>query len=575
MIIRHNISALNLNNNLSLNRSSQAKALEKLSSGLRINRAGDDAAGLSISEKMRTAIRGLSMSQKNVQDGISLIQVAEGGLNEVHGCLQRVNELLTQSSNGTYQDSDRGNIQDEIDSLLKEIDHISQGTKFNNIALLDGSCSGGTISIAEKNKFISWLNGTWLNDAGTKVTGATGWTFAAGTKLDVEFKKVSGSSAVASMSGYWGGTDFKLTINTDYLQNGIVYNGTDGPDCGGIPADRLITHEMTHGLMFANTNSSSQPPFWVIEGLAEAVHGASDIRYQLQEKGFDTTFANVAADIASFDFANSSGDNKSYSVGYLATSYVFTQMGGANFKAAMGELKTGGKTFEQAILDNGGTSLSQMTSDFKSQAATAIGTSSAAFDTFLKTKCGIDLTDGKADPLVGGDATSSDVVPNGGTAVAPIGTVTNVAINGVNVSVNWAAGSSAASDGVIFQVGDTSTQTVTLSIDEMTTTALGVDKISAKTQTDAQKSIKMCKDAINAVSASRSNLGAFQNRLEHTMANLQMTEENTVSSESRIRDTDMANQMMNLVKRNVLVQASEALFAQVSQNPSKVLQLLQ
>lgn len=364
------------------------------------------------------------------------------------------------------------------------------------------------------------------------------------------------------MSGYWGGKDFKLTINTDYLQNGIVYNGTDGPDCGGIPADRLITHEMTHGLMFANTNSSSQPPFWIVEGLAEAVHGASDIRFN--EPVDDAGILKIAQDIINFNFANSDGDVKAYSVGYLATSYVYTQMEAAtpgSFKTAMADLK------------NQATNLQTMANTFKTEVS-AIKDNATALKTYFESKCKVNLNDKLADALTG-DASSSSIINNSGDAKAPTGTTTNFVFETKNIVVNWGNKTSGGDGGIVLQIGDTNDQTATLSIDEMTTTALGIDKISAKSQTDAQSALKLCKDAINAVSASRSNLGAFQNRLEHTMANLQMTQENITSSESRIRDTDMASEMMNMVKRNVLVQASEALFAQVSQNPSKVLQLLQ
>lgn len=575
MIIRHNMAAMNANQKLNVTARNQSKVTEKLASGFRINRAADDASGLSISEKMRAKIRGLDQAQQNAQDGISLIQVAEGALGEVQTCLQRVNELLVKSSNGTYLDNDRQKVQDEIDNLLKEVDHIADSTKFNNIKLLDGSSSGTGVSQSDKQKFINWLNGSWLNDAAKKIESTTGWKLDPSTKLTVNFKNINGD-AVANMSGWYLGNDLNLNINTKYMNAGLAYNGEDGPTLGGIPTDRLITHEMVHGFMFNNVSSTAKPASWFVEGLAEGVHGASDIRYQAYEHGPSTDFSKINAELQSFDFMHSDGKDENYTIGYIATSYLYKAVETyktGSFKTMMGEMDQTDETFEELVVNyTSATDYASFISSMKDDASKA---SNFATD-FLEAKCGINITDGKADPLDGYDTSSSDVIPNSGSEVAPTDKTTTLKLGSTDVTVNWEGSSSSTSTGgIVLQLGDTVEQTMSIGIESVKTADLGIENLSAKTKEDAGKSIEICKDAINTVSEMRGSLGAYQNRLEYAMNNLSTIQENTQSAESRIRDTDMAKEMMHYMRNNVLTQSSQFLLVQANQNPNQVLQLLQ
>ena len=400
MRIQHNIAALNSYRNLTGNNNAVAKNLEKLSSGYRINRAGDDAAGLAISEKMRAQITGLNTAQKNAQDGVSLVQTAEGALTEVHSMLNRMVELADQSANGTYDNAvDRANLQKEIASLKDEIDRIADSTNFNGINLLDGSLSTSTTTT---------LNGA---ETGTKAAVDLKFTFA---------------------------EQFKGKV----INVALEHEGTgDDTIKATVGADGKITLKMD----------------------ATKDHSASAIKEALAN-------ANITA-VAAEDQAKMNSLLASATVTGAGTTGV-----------------TGGDGF------------------------TATATTTPA--------------KGKALTLQIGD-TSAD-------------------FNQMNVSVG-----------------------------DMHTAALGIADINIGTQAGAQTAVDKIKSAINSVSSTRGDLGAIQNRLEHTINNLSVTSENMTAAESRIRDVDMANEMMAYTKNNILVQSSQAMLAQANQLPQGVLQLLQ
>ena len=402
MRIQHNIAALNSYRNLTGNNSAVSKNLEKLSSGYRINRAGDDAAGLAISEKMRAQITGLNTAQKNAQDGVSLVQTAEGALTEVHSMLNRMVELADQSANGTYDNPvDRANLQKEIASLKDEIDRIADSTNFNGINLLDGSLSTSTTTT------------------------------------------LSGKEANTN-----AGVDLKFTFADQLKGNNInvkLENETSGTDAikATVDANGLITLKMD----------------------ATKDHSASAIKEALAKANID---------------AVTEKEDKAKMTSLLASATV-----------------TGAGT----------TGLTGAT-DF----AAATGTPTAA--------------KGKS---------------------------------------------------LTLQIGDTSKDfnQMAVSVGDMHTDALGIADIDISTQVGAQTAVDKIKSAINSVSSTRGDLGAIQNRLEHTINNLSVTAENMTAAESRIRDVDMANEMMAYTKNNILVQSSQAMLAQANQLPQGVLQLLQ
>lgn len=425
MVIQHNIAAINSYRNLSTNQNALSKNLEKLSSGYRINRAGDDAAGLAISEKMRAQITGLETAQKNANDGISLVQTAEGALTEVHSMLNRMVELAGQSANGTYQNEvDRENLQKEVVSLKSEIDRIADSTNFNGIKLLDGTMGSG------------------------------------------KYKLNAGSLAIGS------------TVATNFVVTDIKGSSIDKDG---------LTFAFDVGALDANGTFTTA--------------GASDVlNVKMTDKEGNVSVVNLKlTDIIKKADGTAMASNTAIAAG------------------------------DNVVLD---------------LSAVGIGK--------------IDLTATAAGPtandLLKGLDVAGFVAPSAGAAIT-----------------TGTTGSS-----LRLQIGDTSDtfNQISVSVGDMHVKALQIDTVDISTQSGAADAVKKLKDAINSVSSTRGDLGAIQNRLEHTINNLSVTSENMTAAESRIRDVDMAKEMMTYTKNNILVQSSQAMLAQANQLPQGVLQLL-
>ncbi|MEG0615735.1 MAG: flagellin [Oscillospiraceae bacterium] len=428
MIIQHNLSAINAHRQGEINKSNVSKSLEKLSSGYRINRAGDDAAGLAISEKMRGQISGLGQAVRNAQDGISLIQTAEGGLGETHSILQRMRELSVQSANGTYDDTtDRKQINKEMNSLKAEIDRISTSTEFNGKCLLNGSAGGITITSKQKMFDGVTMNITLEGECKVKSGVPVEITVMFGTKKTPFLNDCNKATAEIRANN-----TIVIFCSNDY--DPIAKKPIDGRE---ISAD-----EINAAIADAISNTKVDKDLW--EGLTLKV----DKGYKVME---------------SFYFVHISG-GKSPQGKYLST--------------------------------------------------------------HLDTKF---------------------VVPKSST------------------------------EDLTLQIGANGTedQRVGISINDMSAGGIGVKDLSVATRASANDAISAIDNAVNCVSSTRADLGALQNRLEHTIANLGVTKENVISSESRIRDVDMASEMMSFTKNQILAQASQAMLAQANALPQGILQLLQ
>ena len=487
MRIQHNIAALNSYRNLTGNNNAVSKNLEKLSSGYRINRAGDDAAGLAISEKMRAQITGLNTAQKNAQDGVSLVQTAEGALTEVHSMLNRMVELADQSANGTYDNEvDRANLQKEIASLKDEIDRIADSTNFNGINLLDGSLSAKKLD---------------LNKAST--LGGQGIT-------------VQENAAVATTSDFTVGAG-------------------DGKE-----------HTLT--VEYADENGK--------------LHSV-DLKYT-SGKDATTSTKNIKEAIAKSELASvfdvAENTNK-----FTMTSKVAGE-GGAKLTA----IKTTDQT-ATAVKNGTVTEGKNATVTAKGQGPIQDGdkiTLNGKTYQFVK-DVDTEVADGATAVLIG--KTNDDTKVNLNKALESAGIEATLAGN----DITFAALNNGK--GLTLQIGDTSEDfnQMTVSVGDMHTVALGIADINISTQAGAKAAVDKIKSAINSVSSTRGDLGAIQNRLEHTINNLSVTSENMTAAESRIRDVDMANEMMAYTKNNILVQSAQAMLAQANQLPQGVLQLLQ
>lgn len=541
MRIQHNIAAINSHRQLTGNNGAVGKNLEKLSSGFRINRAGDDAAGLAISEKMRAQITGLNTASKNAQDGISLVQTAEGALTEVHSMLNRMTELAGQAANGTYQDEvDRENSMKELNSLRAEIDRISQSTNFNGINLLDGSLASGG-SIAAKNiKINNAITGETVAVEGAyTASSAVSSTMANTAKDGAKFEftvtyKDTADSEVKSQT-------FSLTLKTK--EDGTkVLVGAGGKEhsiadfkTSGVQAtdiQKALTAELDRSNLSNKFTISSAATTFVA-----------------RETGSDGA---VIVSLSERTTIDGTVTNKSIAVGVTTqakdayktlSSSGITKFDGSNSKNAIFEVN--GQKF---VLASAGTNISGLGKDVTVLTGTKITSEHAQL---ISQKTGLNVELG----------TSAGA---GGNA-------------GVSVLIFKPAPGSVGEGGLSLQIGDTSDafNQLKVSVGNMSAESLGISGLDISTQDNAKAAVKVIKDAINQVSATRGDLGAVQNRLEHTINNLGVTAENMTAAESRIRDVDMAKEMMDFTKNNILTQASQAMLAQANQLPQGVLQLLQ
>ena len=466
MVVQHNMQAMNANRMLNITTGAQSKSTEKLSSGYRINRAADDAAGLTISEKMRKQIRGLDQASTNAQDGVSSVQTAEGALTEVHSMLQRMNELAVQAANGTNsKESDRQAIQDEIDQLTTEIDRVAETTKFNEIYLLKGD------NASTKNVYMkghdAGLKGA-LTDSAKSATFVMD-TLKAGDKYKIAGKEYtigSSKTEITTAINAFATADNEITID------GISYTYKDAN--GGKAAGWYKDGDQTNGTAIV---------------VADTVKGGS--KASVNGKDYTAMTDQDANDIDDDD------------------SSVITAA----------EAK---KKIKAELL-----------------AANSIGT-------------------------VNGDATVSDGADAAGKTTYTI--TKGYATVADTLSFNLHVGADADM-----------TNKITVDIDVMNSANLGVKglNVTDATGTAATYAVDAISDAIAKVSSQRSALGAVQNRLEHTIDNLDNIVEDTTTAESRIRDTDMAEEMVEYSKNNILAQAGQSMLAQANQSTQGVLSLLQ
>lgn len=485
MRINHNIAALNTHRQLGANNAGASKSLEKLSSGLRINRAGDDAAGLAISEKMRGQIRGLDMASKNAQDGISLIQTAEGALNETHSILQRMRELAVQSSSDTNTNSDRAELQKEMDQLAQEVTRIANDTEFNTRTLLNGGIQGARGQL----------------------------TFHIGAN--------QGQNMNLSISALDAAT-------LGVARSAVLTEGSVSGDLSGV-------------------NFSSNPGIGIVDG-AEITVEYTTAAVEASRGQYTLTHDNTAALTIDGENLGTLADNDAVIAAIngnatLSAKYTATEVAGAivirqnaGQESATGPVVTG-------------------------------GTNAAAEDIAGAAKAAAQITLS--------DGTNTQVVELGadGKTVVGSGAFEGLTFNINKLPATAGAGNNAGTITISQETVNPSAATFNTdgSLNDKAKAAAGLD---ISTRTAADSAITTIQSAIETVSTERSKLGAVQNRLEHTINNLGASAENLTAAESRIRDVDMAKEMMEFTKNNILTQAAQAMLAQANQQPQGVLQLL-
>ena len=537
MVVRSNIMAVNAQRQLGMNNSQVSKALEKLSSGYRINRAGDDASGLAISEKMKSQIKGLDTASLNAQDGISLVQTAEGALTEVHNMLNRMTELATRSANGINADLNREALQKEVDKLQSEIDRISESTNFNGIKLLDGSLGGGSSSAVKNAK----IDGITLTDVDATKHKAD---VAAPAKKNFTANAVVGDFIDLTVTYTENGQEKATTLKVSVAKNDqgkFVLRGDSGKE---------------YAVAGLNATTAAAP---TTQEINDAFAG------ELKESGLQDKF-KVTGDITNgFTFeAKEAGANGAAIVGVSSENQIDGTASTAPASSAISNVTKGEDAYVKGMptaYDGTNADKAVFSVNGKKYVVAVDGTDVSGLDKDVKVIFGAD----------------TDAAGENAAAVITEEVGLNVTYDTTDGLIFKAGEASISGNGLVLQIGDTadSFNQITVNINDMSSKGIGVGNVDISSREGAASAIDTIRNAIDAVSDQRAELGATQNRLEYTINNLDTASENLQSANSRIRDTDMAKMMMEYTKVNVLTQSAQAMLAQANQQPQSVLQLLQ
>ena len=577
MVVQHNMQAANANRMLNITTSAQSKSTEKLSSGYRINRAADDAAGLSISEKMRKQIRGLDKASSNAEDGVSAVQTAEGALTEVHSMLQRMNELATQAANGTNsKDTDRKAIQDEIDQLTTEIDRVSETTKFNETYLLKGNVDGASSKV-KLNAHDAGLAGK-LTDNGNGTATFKADTLAVGDKVKIAGKEYTiGKSADSADYAKKGDAAVKPIAAGDSVTSG----NTTTTIVAKVTTATATAATWANGDTFKDADGTEWTIAATTDETAHTVKGADIAKYL---KDGCTIVANAGNN--KLDGTSVVDDLGKNEVSIADTTGITALQNGikaGDTVTVNGTTKTvtaeTPKTYDEikalTDLDTKDTVVKIGSKSYKIGTSTDEATGYITKDDFLAAiKDGDKVTVGATtytaiikssddDSITLEDAYSKMAKELETASSIGADTAATVKNNG-NGTFDITKGTVEVKDALAFSlhVGADADMTnkINVNIDSMSAAGLGIKgiNISDDNGASATYAIDAITDAISKVSAQRSSLGAVQNRLEHTINNLDNVSENTSSAESRIRDTDMAEEMVNYSKNNILAQANQS-----------------
>ncbi len=616
--VQTNMLALNANRQLGLTTRKNDKNTERLSSGYRINRAADDASGLSISEKMRRQVRGLTQAALNAQDGVSMVQIGEGALNEVHDMLHRANELAVKAATGTLQDVDRAMIDAEIQQLKAEIDRTARNTTFNEIPLFpENGLSPLSTGFMESKSYDITYN---LKDGSVMVNGAAAGPGAAGRagltvssgnvladttanelvpnavqqifdafpslKNNVGSDTINMSLDVSYIDGpnrtlayasfrysYGGGRPYGMGIRVDISDFSKADAEGTGPKTEALKS--TIAHELMHTVMqYTLTDGMSgrfgeKYPAWFTEGTAQLAGGG-------YSTGWNDTLSYYAQYLTSANDTSQDNNirsylqkftmnNRPYGHGYLGAAYLgYLANGGgavtsANIAQGMDKIFTdllNGQSLESAIQKNTGISTSQLNNLFSS--------GDQNLTEFVR-KLSYESRNGAGSVITTGlDVGGSSLLGNNASALNQ-----PFRIDPFKVTVNLSGPSDLG-----LQVGAEPGQHIEIDLYQMSSRALGLEDMNVRSTDDADRAIDQLKYAIGCVSNVRSQYGALQNRLEHTINNLNNITENTTEAESRIRDADIATEMVEYSNNQILMQAGASMLAQANQHSQLILSLL-
>jgi flagellin len=533
MRINHNISALKANNQLARTNKLLDASLERLSSGYRINSAADDSAGLAISEKMRTQIAGLEQASRNASDGISVIQTAEGALIEVESMLQRMRELSVQSANGIYTTEDRIAIQAEIDQLNEEITRISETTEFNTMTLLDGNIDRKSFSSNNSVTLISLSDTVSVGDYGIQIT------------QDARQAVIVGNE-IADFGEDPDGNDYTTTTRriTKDEAGSININGETVRVNEGDTVDEVF-QKLRDACDNVNVNVFAVDTADITDGTQPEIDKNLDMAgYTSKSLLEGDTLVFVSRDYGSDQKIDIHCDKPGLCK-LLGLTVAGAKAQGIDAKARV------------LLKDESPNSLFENTATVSIRGNKVTVSDRNNFKMVFEVDPGTVGTEFKDNKI-----NSESGSPETGE-ISEEGTAADIVVSVLDAGP------------MDLQIGANEGQIMSIRIPRVTPQTLGVDKVNIGTADGAQKAISLLDIAINEVSAIRSKLGAYQNRLEHSISNLDVTSENMTESLSRIEDVDMASEMAEYTQKNVLAQAGVSMLAQANMRPQNILSLLQ
>ena len=549
MKIQHNMAAVNAQRNISTIDRTMSKTLEKLSSGYKINRAGDNAAGLAVSEEMRAQITIMNQARRNTQDGLSLIQTVEGALTEVHAMLNRMKGMSVQAANGTYTDSQRTMMNSEMDQLKEEIAHIGTSTNFSGVPLFT---NGGTRRDITLSAFYGCTLDLSTQTVKVNYAGSTGKT-----------------GRVSSSSGY---EDLAEKIATEYIPNSDECIQENHPLNAALKS--TIAHELMHSVMqytltdgMFGRDGYEKFPEWFTEGTAQLAGGGfptgwntrlEAIAGQLTDENDSSQDAAITSYLKSFNVKD-----RPYGHGYLASAYIGYLASGGGSVSAQNIAQGMDKIFADLLTDM---SLNDALKKHTGGKITDSASLEALFD-----NPSYDLTAFVRQLSVASKGGAGSVIAPAGLNAGGSSVIGNSVTQDAPFYIGkWSIG---AAGHITICVGGYNNN-VDIDLFRLDSRGLGITDTNILTLDDANSAVDDIDSAINRVSQMRSHYGAMQNRLEHTLSNLENTVENLSAAESRIRDTDMAEAVTEHVRNQIILQSGQSMLAQANRIPESILSLL-
>ena len=569
LVINTNIASLNSRRHLDSNNGLLSQTLHRLSSGLRINSAKDDAAGLAISERFTTQIRGGIQAGRNINDAVSLAQTAEGGLASLADLMQRGRELAVQAVNDTNSTSDKKALQHEIDQIQQEIERVVKQTSFNSIKVFDppNAIEGESTPLtATEQRIVDDLQSSWLEQSEIIIKDYFGLQATGNVTLKIVLEdSIVGATASVSYSGENGGAPTNtMQLNIDVTEFTALYASLDGGNQNAFDSmDQLIAHEMTHAVMAATTNLE-QFPMWFVEGTAQFIPGAdTSVDQVLTGLGGNnpTNRATVIDNIDNLDTAGEFGGSATdYATAYIATRYLDTIAPGGVPSVLSYLSADGNRTMDDYFAQAGITNISniaEFATDFKANAETMFAA--------------MDLTNPDTGGIGGADANGGARDTTWSGSIPDTSSPTDDPLSGF-IEV-WPTGvSELATTTLAFQVGSEVGQTIDVNLSRLSLDDLGLASLDIVNF--GNTAINAFDSALTEVNNMRSTWGAAQNRFESAASVTQVNVESLTASRSRIQDTDFAAETAMLTRVQIMQQAATSMLSQANSLPQQVLGLL-